>query len=36
MFSGVYEQKIGLNWIKQLWNELIQPQGEHLLRYLQK
>ena len=35
-FQGVLKQNIGLNWIKQLWNVLIQLQGEHLLRHLQK
>ena len=35
-FQGVLKQNICLNWIKQLWNVLIQLQGEHLLRHLQK
>ena len=32
----VHEQKIGLNWVKQLQDVLIQLQGEHSLRHLQK
>ena len=32
----VHEQKIGLNWVKQLQNVLIQLQGEHSLRHLKK
>ena len=35
-FQGVHERNIGLNWVKQLWNILIQLQGEHLLWHLQK
>ena len=32
----MHESNIGLNWVKQLRNVLIQLQGEHLLRHLQK
>ena len=35
-FQRVHKRKIGLNWVKQLRNELIQLQGEHLLQHLQK
>ena len=36
VFRGVHERNIGLNWVKQLRNALIQLQWEHLLRPLQK
>ena len=35
-FQGVHERNIGLHWVKQLRNVIIQLQGEHLLRHLQK
>ena len=35
-FQGVHEWSIGLNWVKQLRNVLIQPEGEHLLQHFRK
>ena len=35
-FQGVHKWNIGLNWVKQLRNVLVQLQREYLLRHLQK
>ena len=32
----MHKRIIGLDWVKQLRNVLIQLQGEHLLQHLQK